>query len=388
MATCDQRILKEKLQKFGRRSTLIALGLFLFDVFVYLSALSGVIFLESIYLKITCSVIAATMISALFVIGHDAAHGAFTDSKKLNDLIGRIVFLPSLHNYSMWQVVHNKLHHGNPNLKNLNSWSPMSFDEYRSSSKWKRFIERLYRTPLGFGPYYLLERWWKFKFYPWDDTKRRKTYLKDFGLLIGFLALLVGSTIAGTFLTGHSSLLINILLTTIVPFVIWNFSMGWTVYIQHTHQKIPWFKNREQWDRGYDYGEFTPYTLIIKFPRWFGYLFHDINEHTAHHLAPKIPCYKLFAAQQLVEKELGAEMVAEKFSIRALLKRMKECKLYDFDKHRWTDFNGQPTTRPIAVSRDVPIRIAGGSSRGLTLSSVLALSQPKTEFDEPKRAIS
>ena len=100
MSTSDQRIGREQIQKFSKRSTPIALCLFIFDITLYFGAIGGVVYFDSIYLKIACSSVAATMISALFVIGHDAAHGAFTDSKKLNDIIGRIVFLPSLHNYS------------------------------------------------------------------------------------------------------------------------------------------------------------------------------------------------------------------------------------------------------------------------------------------------
>ena len=160
--------------------------------------------------------------------------------------------------------------------------------------------------------------------------------------------------------------------------------MGWTTYIQHTHERIPWFRDKEQWERGYDYGEFTPY---IRFPRWFGYIFHDINEHTAHHLAPKIPCYRLFSAQQVVANELQDEIVAEKFSVLALLRRMRACKLYDFEKHRWTGFDGEPTTKPIAVSGDVPVRLLGASNKEITLSDLLSAdSESPGHHIRPARA--
>ena len=245
----------------------------------------------------------------------------------------------------------------------------MSLEEYKSLPPWRKLLERIYRTPIGFGPYYFVERWWKHKFYPWDKNNRRPTYLRDFALLISFLVTLLGTVTLGTKLSEHSSVIMNIFFAVLLPFTVWNFSMGWTVYIQHTHERIPWFENKLQWERGYDYGEFTPY---IKFPRWFGFIFHDINEHTAHHLAPKIPCYRLFRAQRLVEKELGEEIVAERFSIIKLVKRMGACKLYDFKKHQWTDFNGTPTTRPVVVSADIPVRVVRNSTKEILLSELLA----------------
>jgi len=340
MTGSEQRELKDLLGPYLARSTAIAVPVFLTDVLIYLLAVAGTIWFEETALKLLCAVIAGFTISALFVIGHDAAHGAFTDSRRLNGLIGRIAFLPSLHNYSLWQIAHNRLHHSTPNLKGKNSWSPMSVDEYRSRPPWRRALERIYRSAAGFGLYYLIERWWKDKFFPRAGTGHLAAHWWDFALLIAFLALLSVATVGGALVLGHSHPAAALLWAFGLPFVIWNTSMGWTVYLQHTHQRIPWFRDEAQWSQLGGQEQVTPY---IRFPRWFEFLFHDINEHTAHHLSPKIPCYRIRAAQLALARHMGDRLVSEPFSIGGQLTTLACCKLYDFERHRWLDFAGRPT---------------------------------------------
>jgi fatty acid desaturase len=98
----------------------------------------------------------------LFVIGHDACHGSYTKYDWLNKVIGRIAFLPSLTPFSLWDVGHNVAHHGFTNLKGRDQvWVPMSAEEWQNASKFRRVMERIYRSGFGQGLYYLIEMWWK-----------------------------------------------------------------------------------------------------------------------------------------------------------------------------------------------------------------------------------
>ena len=340
-AAIERRLLKGALEPFHDRSTLHAVTIFVVDLSIYLTAVVGAVWIDGVLLKLLCASVAGSMISALFVIGHDAAHGALTDSKRLNAFIGRVVFLPSLHNFSLWQIVHNRLHHSTPNVKGKNSWSPMSIEEYESSPPWRRFLEHLYRSVAGFGIYYAIERWWKDKFFPRGDAQCNSRHWWDFALLIIYLLLFNGMLVLLAGQVMHTSPIEAVFWGSIVPFAVWNTSMGWTVYIQHTHPRIPWSLEESSLP-GQE--QLTPY---IRFPAWFGYLFHDINEHTAHHIAPKIPCYRLRKAQRLLAKKLHGNLVDEPFSIRGFFKTLKACKLYDYDRRRWCDFRGRPTTEPV-----------------------------------------
>ena len=333
---------RSALEPFVRRSTLLAWTLFLANLGVYAAAVMGAVALPWWPARLAAAVLAGSAISALFVIGHDAAHGAFTDSRRLNRLIGRIAFLPALHNYSLWQVQHNRLHHRLTNLKSFNSWSPLTKAEYDRLPAWRRAVERLYRGPLGFAPYYLAERWWRDKFFPRRGRLRRvrAVFWLDFVLLIAYLAAFLGLlALAGSLLT-QTSAAAALLWGFVVPFGVWNALMGATTYMQHTHLRLPWFEAMSEWRR---LGQ-EELTVQVQVPRWYGLISHDVMDHPAHHVHPKIPLYRLHAAQLRLNRLLGSRAVIQPFTPGYLLKTLTRCKLYDYREHRWLDFAGRPTS--------------------------------------------
>ena len=159
MNSYNTRQLRLAISEYTERSTPIGLSIFLFDVLIYISAIAGVIFMENLFLRVVCSVVAGLKISTLFVIAHDAAHASFVRNRMLNKLIARLAFLPSYHNYSLWLIAHNKLHHQSTNIQGGNSWSPLSKEEYDALPGWRKHVEQFYRSPVGISFYYLIERW-------------------------------------------------------------------------------------------------------------------------------------------------------------------------------------------------------------------------------------
>jgi len=83
---------------------------FLLDWLVLGVAIASLLVVESWWIKVFASLVAALWIARLFVIGHDACHGSYTPNKTLNKWIGRIAFLPSLTPYSLWEIGHNLAH--------------------------------------------------------------------------------------------------------------------------------------------------------------------------------------------------------------------------------------------------------------------------------------
>ena len=332
--------LRLALEPYTRRSTALALGLLPATLAVYAAALAGAVALPFFAARLAAGLIAGGAISSLFVIGHDAAHGAFTADRRINAVIGRIAFLPALHNYSLWQVQHNRLHHRLANFRGFNSWSPLTKAEFDALPAWRQGLERLYRSPLGFAPYYLVERWWKDKFFPRRRRERRLAFWLDFALLACFLAGLLALLALGGRALG-SGAAEAILLGFILPFLVWNALMGATTYLQHTHPGVAWFDARAQWRQLAGQEEVS---VQIRVPRWYGLLSHHIMDHPAHHLHPKIPLYRLAAAQRKLNLLLGERAVTEAFSPAYLLSTMARCKLYDFERHCWLDFAGRPST--------------------------------------------
>jgi len=335
MRAIEARTLRAALAPYARPSTPVALALLLATVTVYTLAVAGALMLPSLWLRVLCSIAAGATIASLFVIGHDAAHGAFTASRTLNGIIGRIALLPALHNYSLWQVQHNRLHHRLANVKGFNSWSPLTKAEYDALPSWRRALERLYRGALGFAPYYLRERWWRDKVFPRRSRDRaRLTCWLDFALVSGaawtFIAALALMGGTGTVVLGFA-----------LPFLVWNAMMGATTYMQHTHMRVPWFEALTEWQGLAGQDEVT---VQVQVPRWYGFISHHIMDHPAHHVHPKVPLYRVAAAQRELNRILGTRAVTQRFSPAYLWRTIARCKLYDYRQHRWLDFAGNPTS--------------------------------------------
>src|SRR5260370_9850618 len=104
---------------------------FLLDWVVLGVSIASLLFVETWWVKVFASLVAALWIARLFVIGHDACHGSYTPNTTLNKWIGRIAFLPSLTPYSLWEIGHNLAHPGFTHLKGRDSvWSSYSRSEF------------------------------------------------------------------------------------------------------------------------------------------------------------------------------------------------------------------------------------------------------------------
>ncbi len=325
----------------ARAVALLAATVLVYAVSTWLAGFAAV----PLWLRIVGGIVAGFTLPSLFVIGHDAAHGAFTANAAANAVMARIAFLPVLHNYSLWVAVHNRQHHRAPNLKGHNSWSPLDVAEYRALPWWRRAVERLYRSPAGFAPYYLVERWWRDKFVPrhlLPGVKRANAW-RDFALLAAYLAVLVGAL-------AWSGGVLSVVLGFVVPFLIWNHMMGTAIYLQHTSLRAPWFASIEEWRR---LGGEEEVTIHVRMPRWYGALTHHIMDHPAHHIQPLIPLYRLPAAQARLNELLGSRALVEDFSLQYLFATTHACKLYDYRAGRWCDFAGNPTGETFSVQPTV-----------------------------------
>ncbi len=54
-----------------------------------------------------------------------------------------------------------------------------------------------------------------------------------------------------------------------------------------------------------------------------------------------IPLYRLKEAQALLEARLPRAIVIQPFSWRWYARTARHCKLYDFERRAWTDFQGR-----------------------------------------------
>jgi omega-6 fatty acid desaturase (delta-12 desaturase) len=325
-----------------------ALMLLFIDAALWLGAIAGTIFVESTILKIVFGVIAGFVTGRIFILGHDACHQSFTPNRELNKVLGRIAFLPSLTPYSLWDVGHNVVHHGQTNLKGFDFvWAPLSKAEFDALPAWRKRLERLYRS--GWGPvfYYLIEIWWRREYFPNAQNKPgdRPIFLKDNLLVTGFAIVWIACLIAGALATGQS-IWVGLLTGFVLPFLFWNGMIGFVVYVHHTHPSVSWYDKKSEWLRAQP---FVSTTVHLTFGFYWGALMHHIMEHTAHHVDMSVPLYRLQEAQNTLETLLPERIFIQKFSWEWYFDTARKCKLYDFENKAWLDFDGNKTADSVRV---------------------------------------
>ena len=335
-----RKVIREWLAPISARSTPHALALVLFDLALFVAGIASVVLARSAAVQLLAGLATGLVISRLFILGHDACHQSLTDHRRLNRWIGRLVFLPSLTPYSLWEVGHNVVHHGYTNLRGFDFvWQPLSLQEYRALPPARRVLERVYRS--GWAPwlYYLVEIWWTRMFFPSKATMptRRAVFRRD-GLLVSAFAIawMAGLVIAAGRTQQSAAWLL--FAGFLVPTLVWNGMIGFVVYVHHTHTGVAWYADKASWSASQP---FVSTTVHLTFRSAMGSVLHHIMEHTAHHVDMGVPLYRLKRAQALLESRLAGAIVVQPFSWRWYAGTARRCKLYDFEARRWTDFAGR-----------------------------------------------
>ena len=196
-----RKVMRRWLIPLSRRTTAYAILLLIFDYTLLLGALAGTVLITGWLGKIACGVAAGFMIGRLFIIGHDACHQSLTPHRRLNRVLGRIAFLPSITPYSLWDVGHNVVHHGYTNLKGFDFvWAPLTRDEFNALPLWRQALDRIYRSGWAPGLYYMIEIWWLRMFFPSQAYMgtRRSIFLWDCLLVSASGLVWIASLIAAS----------------------------------------------------------------------------------------------------------------------------------------------------------------------------------------------
>ena len=314
----------------------------------YITCFLGAGFLASMPLRVACAVALGLFIGLLFRIAHDAGHECHFKGRRLNRIVGWLSHLAPYHPFSLWLHFHNRRHHAFTNLRDRDYiWIPLSKADYDALGPFGRVRERFYRTILGVGAYYLYAIWWKKMSFPRrkDVQKMRIEYILDSIAVLIFLGLQLAALAAGA--NGFKEFLLSVILAIVVPFVVFNWSIGFVSFLNHTHPEVPWFARREEWS--FHAGQVNC-TVHMGVPRWMVFFQTDIGLHGAHHIDPRIPISGLNQAEPQIVAEAHEDIVLEKWTWRRHREIMKCCKLYDYDRHQWLDFDGRPTAPRIILA--------------------------------------
>ena len=308
---------------------------FVRDVLVFMGIFTALYFAQSWYLLIPLWFFAALSISSLFIIGHDAAHGALFKSKRLSWWIGQLAMLPSLHAYNQWCYGHNRVHHGHTIKLGADFvWHPVSPEEFKRMNLFQRMLHRLYWSPLGAGPYYLIEIWLKGMLLytaPQKGALRDKLIVFGFALSVSASLFVVGAFSAGTSWIGGIWLWTKMFL---VPYIAWNYVIGFSVYVHHINDQIPW-KDRQGWSPAY--GQLFG-TVNYHIPALFNFFFHNIFIHMPHHVQVRIPFYNLKEALEGIKSVYGDYVIERRTLFSDYIRSTRHCKLFDASEGQWITY--------------------------------------------------
>lgn len=349
-----ERILNE-LTPFARRSNLIGLSWFLQDYVVYWAAIGLVLFAPWITVKVVASIVAGVRLAAFYTLAHDAAHNTLVANRRLNYVLAMLLSVPALQNHRLWLIDHHQQHHPKTNGPQHDFYQPFSKQQFDRLSPLRQHYERFIRAPNGIG--FAINF-----FFPWvlgtrvmpdgaTPAKSRRSAWAYFTVLMLYQAAFAAALITVAHLAPPSARLGTasaLLLGVALPLFVYALVTGASLYVMHTHRRIPWFA--ADMPRIGDHAQELCATHMTV-PPILARLTFNVFAHSAHHAHPGIPVYHLMRAQRHLDGLLGNRGVVEKLSLSGTIATMRACKLYDFDKHQWLDFDGKPTAPPIDLAK-------------------------------------
>ena len=225
---------------------------------------------------------ASAFMVRLFVFFHDCSHGSYLASprgtKILGTVLGILVFMP----FFEWRSLHAGHHStsGNLDRRGIGDVWTMTVNEYDQSSRFRRFLYRIFRHPaimFGLGPLYVLLIAHRL---PSRGAK------KDAILSVIFTDLMIGAILSLAVLT----IGIRACLMIELPIIFMGGAAGvWLFYIQHQFDPSYWARN-DQWNSIEAALQGSSFYRLPKLLQWFSA---NIGFHHIHHLRPRIPNYNL-----------------------------------------------------------------------------------------------
>lgn len=236
------------------------------------------------WLALALAVANAGFLVRLFMIQHDCGHGAFFRNRRVCDWVGRTIGVVTLTPYDVWRQTH-AIHHattGNLDQRGIGDMPTLTVREYREKSWLGRVAYRIVRNPVflfGVVPFYmfflqhripvgLMRSGWRY-------------WLSALATNAAIATVLVGLVWLG----GWEVVLYVFLPTTFLAAV----GGMWLFYVQHQFEETSW-EHGPDWnvqDAAF-YGS-SHYDL----PGVLRWLTGNIGVHHVHHLASRIPFYRL-----------------------------------------------------------------------------------------------
>ena len=252
--------------------------------FVAIWALAWWMLSISTLLAVALALLNAAFLVRAFMIQHDCGHGAFFKNRALSDWVGRALGILTLTPYDVWRRSH-AIHHastGNLDRRGTGDIPTLTVQEYRDRTRFGRLRYRLVRHPLflfGVAPFYVFAL-----------QNRLPFGLMDAGWRIWVSALATDAAIlvilgAIVWFGGW-----QVLVFVFLPTMLLAASIGmWLFFVQHQFEHASW-EHEDDWNVQAAALNGSSHYALPGVLRWFTA---NIGVHHVHHLASRIPFYRL-----------------------------------------------------------------------------------------------
>jgi acyl-lipid omega-6 desaturase (Delta-12 desaturase) len=279
---------------------------------------------HSVFATLALVPLAAGLLVRTFILMHDCAHGSLFASRRVTEVLGYITGVITMTPFGQWRRDH-ALHHassGDLDRRGHGDVPTWTVREYHAKTSRQQFWYRVIRHPASLlfgGPLHLLlgQR---------IRGRSKATRDKQINSVWATNAGIVVALVVATWLVGFKV----VLLVYGVSYYFAAMAGVWLFYVQHQFEDAYW-EEHEEWDYLTASLKGSSYLRLPALFRWFT---GNIGVHHVHHLAPRIPNYRLQRCHDENQIFHAAPVVTPRTGMAAL-----RLALWDEDRRRLIRFD-------------------------------------------------
>jgi len=285
----------------------------------------------SYFLTLLLALPTGALLVRVFIVQHDCGHGSFLGARWANDLVGTVCSVLTLAPYANWRRQHARHHASWNNLDRRDTGSDiysacLTVAEYEAMTPRQRFFYRLPRHPLIAHvvlPPLVFMILYRVPFDTPPDWAKERRAVYWLNAAIAAVIVVLGLSIG----------FVPVLLVQVPVMVVASIIGVWLFAVQHRFEDSHWAR-QEQWSFS---GASLEGSSFLKLPRILQWFTGNIGFHHIHHLAPRIPNYRLERCYRNVDalKENSPLTFGRAFSALRLA-------LWDEDRQRLVRFKDVP----------------------------------------------
>jgi acyl-lipid omega-6 desaturase (Delta-12 desaturase) len=293
-----------------------ALSYFARDILLFAGLAWVILALNSWLWALPFTVLLGTVLTGIFVVGHDCGHRSFGPTR-YGDWIGEIATAMTIWPFHIWRLSHDIHHRHTHNIEKDIAWVPFTLTKLERLNGIGRGIYLLTRTTLWFiGS-------WFFTFYFIKDGLRGKKsrHFRAEDLPLIRRSLIVSAVVVSTYflLSAWLGGWYGVVYLFLLPQLVVHFWLSTFTLLHHTHKDATWHAAAD-----WSFAVQLRGTTHVAYPRWVEWLTHDINWHVPHHVCVGVPHYHLREAHRALRAKLDF-VREETFSWRLLTDVIENC---------------------------------------------------------------